>query len=210
MGGQLGFRAALALSGKIMKFVDKWIQAQQKNKSRLAIGLAPRLVEMPAPIMRYDDPFLPFGRAIIENTQDLVCAYVFDLASYLTLGAAGARALERTIPIVPDNLPRILHGPFVTAAYVKTAEAFAVDAVTLTAENPEVILPYIEDERRAVFLQKTVLHRPNIGTYTENHVELGGSRVLWITDPIIYASGKMDFEEQVRAAAEKYRNKSHE
>lgn len=210
MGRQLGFGAALALSGKIMNFVDKWIQAQQKNKSLLAIGIAPRLVEMPAPIMRYDDPFLPFGRTIIENTQDLVCAYVFDLAGYLALGAAGARALERTIPIVPDTIPRILHGPFVTAAYVNMAEAFAVDAVTLAAENPAVIMPYVEDERRAVFAQKPILNRSNVGIYTEHHFEIGGSRVLWITDPIIYASGRMDFEEQMRAAAEKYRIKSHE
>lgn len=190
-----------------MNFVEKWHHAQQMNHSRLAIGIAPRLVNMPAPIMRYDDPFLPFGRAIIEATRDLVCAYVFDLASYLAIGAAGARALERTIPLVPNDIPRILHGPFVTPDYAAAAfdEAFAADAVTLLSEDSAVVLPYVEDERHGAFVKNAALRMPNLGTYSDTILELGNIQVRWITDPIIYASGRMDFEQQVRAAAEKYR-----
>lgn len=195
-----------------MTFLEKWLNAQQKNQSRLAIGLAPRVLDMPAPIMRFDDPFLPFGRAIIENTQDLVCAYVFDLASYLALGAAGARALERTIPIVPPDIPKILHAPFVTAGYVKAAfeEAFAVDAVTLATDNANVILPYVEQHGAFINLTPLPLDIPNLGMYDTDGFVLGETRVIWITDEIIYASKHMNFEEKVRAAAETYRKKSYE
>ncbi len=218
MGGQLGLRLALALSGKtIMNFSEKWLHAQQKNHSKLAIGLAPRVLDMPAPIMRYDDPFLPFGRAIIENTADLACAYVFDLASYLALGAAGARALERTIPIVPLDIPKILHAPFVTAGYVRAAfeEAFAVDAVTLATEDRTIISAYLQAPQHGAFIPSLFTERGqggevNLGTYDANGFTLGANKVRWVTDEIIYASAMLNFAEKVRRAAEHYRKLSHE
>lgn len=196
-----------------MNFSEKWLHAQQKNHSKLAIGLAPRVLDMPAPIMRYDDPFLPFGRAIIENTADLACAYVFDLASYLALGAAGARALERTIPIVPLDIPKILHAPFVTAGYVRAAfeEAFAVDAVTLATEDRTIISAYLQAPQHGAFvLQHNLPPAQNLGLYDANGFTLGANKVRWITDEIIYASAMLNFAEKVRQAAEHYRKLSHE
>ena len=98
--------------------------AQAARDSDLALMLSPRLAQMPLPMQRYDDPFLPFGKAIIDATRDLVCAYVFDLAAYLALGAAGAVALERTIAYAgtDDATVTILHAPFVGAAYVDAAD----------------------------------------------------------------------------------------
>src|SRR4051812_25649910 len=93
--------------------------------------MSPRLTKMPLPMQRYDDPFLPFGKAIIAATQDLVCAYVFDLAAYLAIGAAGAVALERTIAFVGENNLTVLHAWFADSGYISAAEAFGVDAVTL-------------------------------------------------------------------------------
>src|SRR5262249_49470359 len=43
-------------------FRDRLAAAQKQNNSRLAIGLAPALDTMPEPVIRYDDPFLPFGK----------------------------------------------------------------------------------------------------------------------------------------------------
>lgn len=191
-------------------FHEKWHAAQVQNQSRLALGIAPRLAKMPLPIARYDDPFLPFGRAIIEVTSDLVCAYVFDLASYLALGAAGARALERTIPLVPRHIPTILHGPFVTADYAQAAfeNAFSADAVTLMTSDPDVIAAYLENPVHGVFVQQSsaYLNRFNVGTYSADQLTMHGSRALWITEPILYASGKDDFQETARQQAEKFRS----
>src|SRR5258708_558255 len=125
-----------------MKFLDRLEAAQQRNNSTLAIGIAPALKKLPYEIQRYDDPFLPFGKSIIDSTSDLVWGYVFHLGPYLALGAAGAKALERTIAYVPDHLVKILHGPFVSEEMVRgVIEGFGVDAGTLVGfqENPMLL-----------------------------------------------------------------------
>ncbi|HLA43438.1 MAG TPA: hypothetical protein VJZ27_08395 [Aggregatilineales bacterium] len=194
-------------------FLEKWRNAQKAHHSRLAIGLAPRIVDMPAPIARYDDPFLPFGRAIINATAEFACAFVFDLASYLAIGAAGAVALERSIPLVPRELPVILHAPFVTADFAKAAfeDAFAVDAVTLATGKLEVVRAYTENENHAAFVNTRAAMSPgggSVGFFDETGFEFDGVRVLWVTDEIIYAAGTLDFENAVRSAAEHYRRES--
>ncbi|MHB8625451.1 MAG: hypothetical protein ACYDEO_04540 [Aggregatilineales bacterium] len=78
-------------------FVDRMRAAQMARGSTLAIALAPSLDKIPYLLQQYDDPFLPYGRAVIDATADITCAYIFDLAVYLAVGASGAIALERTI-----------------------------------------------------------------------------------------------------------------
>lgn len=120
-------------------FAARLAAIQRKRQTTLALLLRPRLPQLPLPIQKYDDPFLPFGKAIIAETSDLVCAYVFDVAAYLALGAAGAVALERTIAYAraATETLAILHGPFASADYVEAAGVggFAVDAVTVTDES---------------------------------------------------------------------------
>jgi hypothetical protein len=96
----------------------------------------------------YDEPLLPFGKKLIGETSDTVCAYVFHLAAYLAFGAAGASALERTIAFVPPSAVTILHGPFASADYAGAVAktAFAVDAVTLAANaDAAMIRRYVRD-----------------------------------------------------------------
>src|SRR5512146_194773 len=116
-----------------MIFQDRLSAAQVRSASTLAFGLAPSIKTLPLAMQRFDEPLLPFGKAVIDSTADLVCAYVFHLASYLALGAAGAVALERTIAYVPAHLIKILHGPFATGDYAQAAfeDAFGADGVTL-------------------------------------------------------------------------------
>lgn len=120
------------------RYADRLRAVQASRNTTLGLVIAPRLTTLPLPIQRYDDPFLPFGKAIIGATRDLVCAYVFDLAAYLAIGAAGAVALERTIAYARADGETIciLHAPFATDSYVQAMSdaAFAVDAVTLTAD----------------------------------------------------------------------------
>jgi hypothetical protein len=132
------------------------LEAAQKHDScTLAIGLAPSLKNLPYSIQSYDDPFLPLGKAIIDATHELVCAYVFDLAAYLALGAAGAVALERTIAYVPGRIVKILHGPFATGDYAQAAfeEAFNVDAVTLIPTlDRALIAAYLEQSHHGAIV----------------------------------------------------------
>src|SRR5678815_364038 len=120
-----------------MSFRDLVEAAQQRNQSTLAVSLAPVLNKLPYEIQRYDDPFLPYGKAVIDATADLVCAYVFHLGAYLALGAAGAVALERTIAYVPSGIVKVLHGPFANAEYVRAAfeDGFGANAVTITFQS---------------------------------------------------------------------------
>lgn len=135
-------------------FYEKLQAAQTQRESDLALLLSPKFLKMPAPIARYDDPFLPFGKAVVDATRDLVCAYIFDLAAYLTHGAAGAVALERTIAYVgaDGSTITILHGPFWGKDYVEAASdrAFHVDAVTLVSEAD--VPAYLSEPGMAAFL----------------------------------------------------------
>ncbi len=195
-----------------MTFHQKWQEATQH--SRLAIGIAPQMTRMPAPIARYDDPFLPFGDAIISATVNFACAYVFDLASYLVLGAAGIIALERTMPLVPRHLITILHAPFSTPAFAPAAfeSPGVVDAVTLETGHITVVSAYTQNPERGVFVHSrsamTSNQRDNVGFYDDTGFEMDGVRLLWQIDPIIYASGKDDFAEVAAQASDLYRQES--
>ena len=125
-----------------MNFRELVKAAQERNRSTLAIGLAPALNKLPYEIQRYDDPFLPYSKAVIDATADLGCAYVFHLGASLALGAAGAVALERTIAYVPTGLIKILHGPFANTEYVRAAfeEGFGADAVTIAFQSRSTML----------------------------------------------------------------------
>jgi hypothetical protein len=153
---------------------------------------------MPAPIQPIDDPFLPFGKAIIRVTSDLLAGYLFDLASYMALGAAGMVALERTIAYVPDELAAILHSPFASADYASAAGrgAFNVDAVTLTEAS--FAAPYLA-EGVAVFAPDGT---GEVGVYSaaSNELRLGDVVLRLLGEDVLYADNTDKFAEVVRAA----------
>lgn len=155
--------------------------------------LSPVLAQMPLPVQSYDEPFLPFGKTIVDATRDLVAGYVFDLAAYLALGAAGAIALERTIAYarVGGSLT-ILQGAFASAGYARAAVAFSVDAVTLASADAEVEAAYA-----AVGI---AVYRFQVGS-DDNLVQSDGSRKLSIVGSnVIYAHRGEDFAVRIRAA----------
>jgi hypothetical protein len=137
-----------------MRFSDLIAAAQDRTGSTLAVALAPTINKLPPEIQRYDDPFLPFGEAVIDATRDLACGYVFHLGAYLALGAAGAVALERTIAYVPVGAIKILHGPFANAEYVAAAfeNGFGADAVTFVGSGERDALAYLQAEQHGIFV----------------------------------------------------------
>lgn len=114
-------------------FVQKLKHLQAERNSNLVLHIAPSLERMPLPMQTYDEPFLPFSKAVIAASRPYVCAYLFDLAAYLSLGAAGAIALERAVHYGRADAITILHGPFYGAGYssVLDERSFGVDAVTI-------------------------------------------------------------------------------
>jgi orotidine-5'-phosphate decarboxylase len=122
-------------------YLEKLLAAQQRNHSWLCIGLDPQPDRLPAPAQKWDEPLLPFNKAIIDATADLVCAYKPNLGFYLQWGAAGVIALERTILYIPDEIPIILDCKAGDIGHSQAAwatglfDVWGVDAVTV---NPFV------------------------------------------------------------------------
>lgn len=194
-----------------MDFAAKVRAVQKAQRRGVVLLMAPQVSRLPLSIQRYDDPFLPFGKAVIQATNDLVCGYMFDLAAYLTLGAAGIIALERTIPLVNPETLRILHGPFVGPSYALAAFEgnFDLDAVTLADAGDAAA--YLARPHQGVFVVRPgqpdrhfsfAAFWPDAGVFTlpttdeDIQLKLAGADVL-------FASRSEDFTQQVRAAIER-------
>ncbi|MFQ3646826.1 MAG: hypothetical protein SNJ54_05755 [Anaerolineae bacterium] len=168
------------------------IIAQQKSKG-LALHFCPRVVDLPLPMQRFDDPFLPYGKAVINASREHVSLYVFDVPSYLAIGAAGAVALERTIDFLNDEIPCVLHGPFGGAAFVKLLDklAFGADALTISREQGVVELIDDKAQRQGEWMPSGEIQ---LG-YNAQVLKL---RVLG--DEFVYAHRQFDFQEALQAA----------
>ncbi len=90
-------------------YLEKLKNAQDKNNSWVCIGLDPQPDKLPIQATHlWDEPVLPFNKAIIDATADIACAYKPNLGFYLQWGAAGIIALERTIQYIPKEIPIII------------------------------------------------------------------------------------------------------
>lgn len=133
-----------------MSYLQKLAAAQERNNSWLCVGLDPDPARLPLPTMQWDEPVLPFNKAIVDATADLVCAYKPNLGFYLQWGAAGIIALERTIAYIPDHIPVIVDCKTGDIGHTQAAwghglfDIWEVDAVTV---NPyvgaEAIVPMV-------------------------------------------------------------------
>lgn len=143
-----------------MTYLQKLQAAQEKNQSWLCVGLDPDPERLRVDYLKWDEPILPFNKAIIDATVDLVCAYKPNLGFYLQWGAAGVIALERTIAYIPKHIPIILDCKTGDIGHTQAAWAaglfdqWGVDAVTV---NPfvgaEAVLPMVADRpEKAVYL----------------------------------------------------------
>ena len=148
-----------------MRYLEKLAAAQQQNRSWLCVGLDPVPEKLPISITnRHDEPVLPFNRAIIDATADLVCAYKPNLGFYLQWGAAGMIALERTIAYIPSHIPIIVDcktgdiGSTQTAWARGVLDEWGADAITV---NPfvgaDAVLPVIgsRPQKAAYLLART-------------------------------------------------------
>ncbi len=133
-----------------MSYLEKLRAIQDKNNSWLCVGLDPIPERLRVDFRKWDEPILPYNRAIIDATADLVCAYKPNLGFYLQWGAAGVIALERTIAYIPRHIPIVLDCKTGDIGHTQAAwgnglfDEWQVDAVTV---NPfvgaDAVLPMI-------------------------------------------------------------------
>lgn len=195
-------------------FSDK-LNAAYDTCGHFGLLLAPRLAQMPLPMQRFDDPLLPFGKALIDATRDLVCAYVFDLSAYLAPGASGVVALERTIRYAGGSAVTVLHGAFVGVQYsiVLDELSLGVDAVTI-AEARDLAAYLTRPDRSAFVIRSGTVDPsaalPTGGIYWQEGgllQHLGGSgqniAIQVLQDDVIYAGRGDDFAQATRDAVKR-------
>lgn len=133
--------------------LQRFERAAEETGASVVLRINPRQSMLPLPIQRFDEPFFPFGKTIIQATHERVAAYLFDFASYLALGAAGVIALERTIAYASAlQRPTILDGPFWGPAYSVMLDelSFNLDAVTVIDAGS--LESYADERHGAAFL----------------------------------------------------------
>jgi orotidine-5'-phosphate decarboxylase len=118
-----------------MPFVTKLVDATRKNNSLLCIGLDPNPDLMP----KVD--ILEFNKAIIDATQDLVCAYKPNLAFYEALGIEGLTILEKTVEHIPSDIPII--GDAKRGDIGNTAKAYAKALFSILGFDAATVNPYL-------------------------------------------------------------------
>jgi len=142
-----------------MTFLDKLSAAQERNHSWVCVGLDTDPDKIPTSLRAQSDSVIKFNRAIIQATQDLVCAYKPNLAFYLMRGSQGITELQATIAAIPRDIPIVLDAKFgdidsTARNYARfTYDVLGVDAVTL---NPylgaDALTPFLESADHAIFL----------------------------------------------------------
>jgi len=128
-----------------MNFLEKLLNAARTNRSLLCIGLDPDPELMP-----WGD-VAEFNRAIIDATQDLVCAYKPNLAFYEVLGVDGLKALEKTVDYIPADIPVI--GDAKRGDIGSTARAYARALFETLGFDAATVNPYLGYDSLEPFIQ---------------------------------------------------------
>lgn len=137
-----------------------------RERSRLAhslacVGLDPDLRRYPAHLATLPprDAIVRFNAAIIEATNDLVCAYKPNLGFYVAHGVAGIEALVETRRLIPADIPVILDCKVGDMAITTTAYArgyfdeWGFDAITANPyQGEDSLQPFFDYPDRGVLV----------------------------------------------------------
>jgi hypothetical protein len=182
----------------IESFNQKLDRIIQTNHTHVLLRITPHLMRMPAPVKAYDDPFLPFGKLVINSTRDVVCGYVFDFPAYLAIGAAGVVALERTIAYVDRALITIIDGQFSGAGYAHMADEGTFNADALILADDKHLPAYLTRPDRSAFVtyENTIMDNPHAGgifSRMTDEMTIGDIRLKIVGDEVVYADGTANF-----------------
>lgn len=149
-----------------MSFQEKLDHITKKNNSLVCVGLDSDFEKLPPFLKEKENAQFEFNKAIIDTTNDLVCAYKPNTAFYEALGAEGINQLKMTCDYITKNLPEI---PIILDAkradigntnngYIAFAYNYLnVDSITLHPYlGSEALTPFLEKkEKGAIILCRT-------------------------------------------------------
>jgi orotidine-5'-phosphate decarboxylase len=142
-----------------MKFVDKLLKVQRKNRSLLCVGLDTDPAKLPGHLGKSANAVLKFNQEIIGATSDLVCAYKLNLAFYEALGEKGWHIIQETLASIPKTIVTIGDGK--RGDIGNTAERYAAalfrehhfDAATMSPYlGYDSVEPFIQSEEHCAFV----------------------------------------------------------
>lgn len=129
-----------------MSFRHKLARASEANRSLLCVGLDPDPARIPG------EDIASFLCAVVEATNDLVCAYKLNLAFYEQLGEAGYAALRKVLAAIPPEIPTI--GDAKRGDVAHTAEAYARALFDQLGFDAATVNPYLGGDAVAPFTER--------------------------------------------------------
>lgn len=165
-----------------MSFVDRLREAWRKQDSLLCVGLDPDPARLPAQLAASPHPIFEFGRAIVDATADLVCAFKPQIAYYaaaraedqLEMTLAHIRAHHPAIPVILDAK----RGDVGSTAEMYAREAFQryrADAVTVSPYlGLDSLQPYLDYADKGVIV---LCRTSNPGARDVQDIESGGRKL---------------------------------
>ncbi|MBI3258999.1 MAG: orotidine-5'-phosphate decarboxylase [Ignavibacteriae bacterium] len=142
-----------------MTISGKLTSIQQKNQSRLCIGLDTELTKLPYILKSKPESIFEFNKAIIEATVNQVCAYKINFAFYEQYGAEGMVALRKSLECIPENIITIADakrgdiGNTSRAYAASVFEEMNFDAITVSPYmGRDSIEPFLEYDNKIVFI----------------------------------------------------------
>ena len=179
-------------------FVQKLAAAWKANNSLLCVGIDPDMQRLPKQVAGKPDAILQFGRAIVDATADLACAFKPQIAYFHAERAE--EQLEALIAHIHANHPGI---PVILDAkrgdigatgdkYAREAfERYQADAVTVSPfMGSDSITPFTDYKDKGVII---LCRTSNAGGGDFQDLEVGG-----------VAEGKKLYQHIARVVAEKW------
>src|SRR5579862_987969 len=145
--------ARLLSCGVPLMFAERVERAQRAADSLVCVGLDPDLAKLPADLRDHAEPFLAFGRRVIDATYDLAAAYKPQIAFYSALGAENQLSL--TIRYIRERAPRALVILDAKRGDIgNTAEAYAREAFDRYDADAVTVNPYMGEDSVRPFLAR--------------------------------------------------------
>ncbi len=133
-------------------FIELLKTRWETSKSMLCVGLDPDTERFPEFILEHECPIFTFNQAIIDATQQYVCAFKPQIAHYSALGAEDE--LEMTIDYIKEYYPEI---PVILDAkrgdIGSTAEKYAMEAFERYGADAVTVNPYLGADSLEPFIK---------------------------------------------------------
>lgn len=135
-----------------MDWREKLGRVTTENNSLLCVGLDSDSGKIPKFLVETSkNPVFDFNKAIIDATNDVVCAYKLNLAFYEAEGKKGFETLEKTIQHIPHHIFIILDGKRNDIG--NTAQKYAQSLFDTLKADAVTINPYLGKDGVSPFLE---------------------------------------------------------